>query len=234
MRPVEVEGLARAFKTVPHKIGKPSSNSFRMNTQKISTMAPIRLPLKPWRDAPTRMFASIIWRKMKTLGGLVEQQLFGADNMTDISFALNLIANCEHPRRADLLGEFYERWKKDDLLLDRWFGIQARARLPHCLDDVKRLTKHPAFKKQQNPNRVRALLGGFFRENLTAFHAASGEGYRLCREQTIEIDRFNPQLASRMVFSLSRWQDFDAKRQKLMINELKNNLRAAGTIARCV
>jgi len=58
------------------------------------------------------------------------------------------------------LEAFHDQWRKDSLVLDKWFAIQAMSRLPDTLARVRSLMKHPAFQLT-NPNKVRALLGAF-------------------------------------------------------------------------
>jgi aminopeptidase N len=77
---------------------------------------------------------------------------------------------------------------------------------------VKALTAHPAFDLR-NPNRARSLLHAFATENPAHFHAADGSGYRWVAEQVIELDRLNPQVASRLARAFDRWKKYDAGRQ---------------------
>ena len=72
------------------------------------------------------------------------------------------------------LEAFYDKWKNEPLVVDKWLAVQSTTRLPSALADVKRLMTHPAFNIR-NPNKVYALIGGF-RGNLVRFHAADGSG----------------------------------------------------------
>jgi len=79
--------------------------------------------------------------------------------------------------------------------------------------------EHPLFT-MRNPNKVRALIGAFANQNLINFHALDGSGYAFLADRIIELDRSNPQIASRLLTPLSRWRKFDPKRQDLMKAEL--------------
>jgi aminopeptidase N len=57
--------------------------------------------------------------------------------------------------------------------------------------------------------------------NLQAFHHHNGAGYRFVMEQILTLDKFNPQIASRMVKIFSRWKRYDETRQNLMKAELE-------------
>jgi aminopeptidase N len=143
---------------------------------------------------------------------LVFAQFTAADNMTDSSAALSILADFACGPRAQALDTFHARWKDEPLVLDKWLRVQAMSRLPETLAEVKRLTAHPAFSIR-NPNKVYALLGGFALANHVRFHAADGSGYAFVAEQVIVLDGLNPQVASRMARAFDRWRKFDPARQ---------------------
>jgi aminopeptidase N len=68
------------------------------------------------------------------------------------------------------------------------------------------------------------LIGTFCGANIRCFHEKSGAGYEFLADQVLALDSINPQIASRMLTPLSRWQRFDLQRQKLMKKELKRIL----------
>ena len=142
---------------------------------------------------------------------LCMKQFEVADNMTDALAALCLLANCDCPERVPALDAFYNKWKNEALVVDKWLAVQSTTRLPSALADVKRLMTHPAFNIR-NPNKVYALIGGF-RGNQVRFHAADGSGYAFLAEQVIALDAINPQVAARMARGFDRWRKFDTGRQ---------------------
>jgi len=83
---------------------------------------------------------------------------------------------------------------------------------------------HPCFDLN-NPNKVRSLIGSFASMNLRGFHNINGEGYQFVMDQILELDKFNPQIASRMVKLFSRWRRYDDSRQNLMKAELERAAR---------
>jgi aminopeptidase N len=135
-----------------------------------------------------------------------------ADNMTDSMAALSALVNAEGGGREHALQKFYDKWKDEPLVLDKWFAVQATSRRPDTLATVKRLMQHPAFTLT-NPNRVRSVVSSFCHGNQVRFHAADGSGYAFAAEQTIAIDALNPQVAARLARSFDRWRKFDAARQ---------------------
>jgi aminopeptidase N len=122
-----------------------------------------------------------------------------------------MLANCDCPERMRALEAFYDKWKNEPLVVDKWLAVQSTTRLPSALADVKRLMAHPAFNIR-NPNKVYALVGGF-RGNQVRFHAADGSGYAFLADQVIALDAINPQVAARMARGFDRWKKFDAARQ---------------------
>ena len=79
--------------------------------------------------------------------------------------------------------------------------------------------KHPKFSLE-NPNKARALLGAFSR-NVPHFHAENGQGYRFLADKVMEIDGFNPQVASRLVQAFNLCNKLEVKRRELMRQELQ-------------
>ena len=97
------------------------------------------------------------------------------------------------------------------------------------LAQVEALSRHADFDLR-NPNRVRALIGAFAGQNLINFHAADGSGYRFLADLVIELNGFNPQIASRQLAPLTRWRKYDSARQALMKGELER-IRASGQLS---
>ncbi len=153
-----------------------------------------------------------------------------ADNMTDAMAALVALANTDCPERRHALDGFYRRWLHEDLVLDKWFGVQAGSRLPGTLAEVRALLAHPAFDLR-NPNKVRALIGGFCQGNHLHFHAADGSGYAFAAEQVLALDPINPQIAARLARAFDRWRKFDAGRQAQARYALER-MRAATTLSK--
>jgi aminopeptidase N len=158
--------------------------------------------------------------EQKTLA-LCQQQFVKAQTMTDQITGLALLVNCSQTQvRTQATDDFYQQWKKDELVLDKWFSLQASCELPGTLAHVKELMLHPAFNIK-NPNKVRALIGAFSQSNPRHFHAADGSGYAFITDILIEMDKINPQIAARLATPFTRWQRLNAPRQLLMTQQLE-------------
>ena len=136
-----------------------------------------------------------------------------ADNMTESFAALSLLANCDCPERKPALERFYEKWRDESLVVDKWLSVQATSRLPGTLTRVRELLSHPAFDIRV-PNKVYALIRAFA-ANHVRFHAADGAGYAFLADQVLALDKLNPQVAARMARAFDRWKRFDPARQAL-------------------
>ncbi|HTR15660.1 MAG TPA: aminopeptidase N [Acetobacteraceae bacterium] len=144
-------------------------------------------------------------------------------NMTDVVAALAVLCDSASPERDAALAAFYARWKDDDLVLDKWFAVQAMASAPDTLERVRALAHHPDFRLR-NPNRARALLGAFSFGNPVRFHDSSGAGYAFLADHVIALDPLNATTAARLVQALGTWRRYDPRRQALMRRALERVL----------
>jgi aminopeptidase N len=155
---------------------------------------------------------------------VAKAQFDAADNMTDRQGALGVLVSLDSPEREAALDAFYERFKDDQLVLDKWFGMQAAAQRKQTLAEVEQLAQHPSFTIA-NPNRLRALVGTFAM-NQWAFHTPGGGGYRFLADTILAADKINPQIAARLVPPLGRWRRFEPQRAELTRESLE---RIVGT-----
>jgi len=122
---------------------------------------------------------------------------------------------------AQALAETFHRGHADDqLLIDKWLTLQATNPQPGTLERVHALLDHAAFSLR-NPNKVRALLGAFARQNRARFHDASGAGYRLIGAQLAVLDAINPQIAARLAAVFNGWRRLEPNRAAMMRAELE-------------
>ncbi|MBV8685959.1 MAG: aminopeptidase N [Alphaproteobacteria bacterium] len=157
---------------------------------------------------------------------MAERQFREADNMTDRIGALGTLTSSEAPERHGALAAFYDRYRDDPLVLDKWFTVQAASTRDDTPETVEALAGHPDFSLA-NPNRLRSLVGAFA-SNQHAFHAAGGRGYRFVADMILAVDRLNPQTAARLVPPLGRWRRFTEDRAALMKAELERIVAAPG------
>ena len=152
------------------------------------------------------------------------QQFQTANNMTDELAAVSILVNHECEYRMPALDAFYKKWQSDNQVVEKWLAIQASADVPDALSKVKQLMQHSAFS-MDNPNKVRSVIGRFCAANAVAFHADNGEGYQFLVDNVLQLDKFNPQIASRLLQIMIRWQRYDQHRQELMRKQFERILQ---------
>jgi aminopeptidase N len=167
-----------------------------------------------------------LWLMMKaneeaTLA-LCHKQFAQAKTMTDQLAAFGLLVNAaDTASRNQAIEQFYKQWSQDDLVLDKWFVIQATSEHPDTLKHVEDLLTHPAFSIK-NPNKVRSLIGAFCQGNARNFHHSDGQGYQFLTRMLTTLDQINPQIAARLITPFTRWQRYDAPRRALIYQQLEH------------
>lgn len=143
-----------------------------------------------------------------------------ANNMTDTVSSMRNLVDIDDKARSEVLDDFYKTWSHDQLVMDKWFALQASSYHKDVLKHVKDLLKHKDFDVL-NPNRVRSVMRMFAHANPDGFHHISGAGYKLMADYAIKLDSKNSQVAAMLANTLSQWKRYDKKRQGLMKAELK-------------
>lgn len=158
---------------------------------------------------------------------LARQQFEQSDNMTDQQAALSLVVHSGFREvGAELLEAFYLQWQHESLVMNQWLAIQASDSAPGALERVVSLSRHPMFD-MRNPNKLRALIGGFCGQNLVQFHAEDGSGYAWLADWILKLDRQNPQVAARLLTPLTRWKRYEPVRRALMRDQLQRMMDTA-------
>lgn len=139
--------------------------------------------------------------------GKAYQRVKDAGNMTDRFQSLSALVSSGHELATAALERFHARFQREELVLDKWFALQAGApdHGGHILPVVQQLLAHPDFHIK-NPNRARSLIFSYCNANPGAFHRADGAGYAFWRDHVLAINAFNPQVAARLARALDRWR----------------------------
>lgn len=155
---------------------------------------------------------------------MICDQFTVANNLTDKLAALSLVSNSSIPVKTDFQLQTLEAWLSEPLLINKWLTIQALAPCfpgeTPVLERVRELTKCDFFSIS-NPNNVYALLIAFFLNNPSEFHRKDGAGYAFWAEMLLELDKLNPQVASRTARCLENWRRYTPELADLMFQTLK-------------
>jgi aminopeptidase N len=152
-----------------------------------------------------------------------------AANMTDRFAALGAVVAAWTADAQALLGDFRTMYTADPLVFDKWLSLNAMApddgrRRPHA-----RPARRPDIP-ENNPNRLRALVGTFGMNNPTQFARPDGEGFRFVTGFVADVDTRNPQVAARVLTAFRVWQSFEPKRREAAEKALKS-LQESGNSA---
>ena len=142
-----------------------------------------------------------------------------AQNMTHEWGILSAVNGNESDTRNRLLAQFADKFSDDALVMDKYFALVGSSRRSDTLQQVQIALQHPKFSLE-NPNKARSLIGSFSR-NVPHFHAEDGSGYRFIADKVIEIDRFNPQVAARLVQAFNLCNKLEPHRKNLVKQELQ-------------
>ncbi len=149
-------------------------------------------------------------------------------NMTLSQGAIAALNHCDHQARTIALQHFHDRWRECPLVLEKWFMMESMSVVSGTISRLKSLMKHPAFD-ENNPNKLRSVLGSFMNGNPVHFYAEDGSGFDFIGECLIDIDVRNPQLAARMALPLTRIAQYAPQRQaqmRLVLQKVQNKAQS--------
>lgn len=142
-------------------------------------------------------------------------------NMTDVSVALNLIADTETPEREHALDAFFQKWRHQPLALAKWLSAQGQSKLPGTTLRVRALTTNPLFDPKI-PNHVKHLFRPYLGNH--HFHANDGSGYQLIADMVEFIDPINAQTGSMLAGGFKKYNKLDPERKAHMHAQLSRLL----------
>ncbi len=151
---------------------------------------------------------------------LATTQYHHATNMTDRYAAMAISARNWTAEAPALLGDFRTRFAGDPLVFDKWLTATAQARDAGVLERIRATLTAPDFPKT-NPNRLRSLLGSFVMANPVQFARTDGAGFRLVTEAVAEIDKVNPQVASRILTGFRILPTLETSRREAGLDALR-------------
>lgn len=152
------------------------------------------------------------------------QQFKTSKNMTDSYGALSALCqmDCEEADKA--LDDFYNSWKQDSVVFNKWLKAQALGRHPKTFLRAKKLTQAPGFS-YENPSHVLSLHG-YLSTNFSAMHNTNGEAYQWLCDEILFIDRQNAQLAAALCTSFNFVGKFEAQQRRFAERQIARLLSA--------
>lgn len=155
------------------------------------------------------------------------KQFNTGDNMTDYLSAYSSLQKCSNETRLKANKEFFDKWKDNFLVMNKWLMTQSRRNDSNVLDEIKALTNNEIFDKT-NPNRIRSLYGAFARGNLAQFHREDGEGYKFIAEAIMDIDGYNSHASSNLASAFQAYEYLSEKQASIMKLQLERIVSKEG------
>jgi len=150
---------------------------------------------------------------------IVNKQYEESLTMTDKITALDILENIDEKSSKIALADFYEKYKNDTLVMNKYFSILAASSRVGTLERVIKLQNDEVYDEKV-PNLVRSLIGVFAR-NYKYFHSKDGDGYKFIAEKIIEIDKINAQMASGLAGAFKIYGRLNITNKKLMKEQLE-------------
>ncbi|MGQ8363649.1 aminopeptidase N [Glaciecola sp. 1036] len=150
-----------------------------------------------------------------------------SDNMTEKLNCLKVAQQINLDVFDNLMQAFEESYGSDSVVMDKWFSLHATTEREDILSRITLLEAHSAYIPK-NPNKIRALYSTFGHYNIAGFHQLSGEGYKCLASKIIEVDKINPQVASRLITPLLQFKRYATKHRELMEGQLQRIFNAKG------
>ncbi len=156
---------------------------------------------------------------------LVQEQYESSTNMTDQLYSLNTSWSQNLDFKNELAEDFYKRWSKDSITLNKWISAQALDSSPEALSTIKKVSSHKSFNFK-NPNNVMSLWRNFMINNTYRFHDSSGESYDLLGDTIKALDPINPQTAARLCGELKIWPKLPTSQAKKLYQVIEQVSKA--------
>ncbi len=157
--------------------------------------------------------------KEKEIALLAHAQYETSITMTDRVVALDVMQHYDSDFAKLSLEDFYNRYKNETLVMNKYFAILASADKEDILERIENLQRDEVYDEKV-PNLVRALIGSFTR-NQKHFHAKDASGYRFVINKIVDIDKINPQMAAGLAGAFKIYNKMNSENKKLMKNELE-------------
>ncbi len=201
------QALFAARETVLEGVAQALSQQWMSLHRSLTVTAPYSANAVQSGQRSLRNAALTMWLRTSDAAAVqaASAQYNGATNMTDRMAALGGLVHCNPDAAQKPLADFYTRFANNDLVIDKWFALQAANPLS-TVAHIEALLAHKAFK-WETPNRMRAVVFRFCMGNPAAFHNNKGYAFWLkCLEKLIAV---NPEVAARLARAMDHWKRHD-------------------------
>ncbi|MDO4896155.1 MAG: aminopeptidase N [Moraxella sp.] len=181
------------------------------------------LPIVPYEDTPhargVRLLRNVLldlaWTADLDMTERTEHQYAHATCMSEQLGALRAMIEHDLSCADAYVGQFYETFCDDELVIDTWFSVQAGAG-SRDVAFIKALMERDDYD-WHTPNRVRTTLGGLANKPTQLW---TKDGLALFTSAVAKLDRTNPVLASRLLSALARFGTLTDDKKALATDSL--------------
>jgi len=175
------------------------------------------------RALKNRVLKILAHLKDENIIALVYAQYKKSKTMTDRVIALEILENISLEFGKEILNDFYIKYNKDILVMNKYFATIASSTREGTLQRVIDLQDDEVYDEKV-PNLVRSLIGSFAK-NYKYFHAKDGSGYRFVVDKILEIDIINAQMASGLAGAFKIYAKLNSVNKELMKRELQRVIK---------
>jgi len=150
------------------------------------------------------------------------EQFNSAKNMTDKLNALVALCQTDSEEKHRALSEFFNRWKEDAVVFNKWLQVQASSRISKTFENVKKIVSTPPFNPE-NPNNIYSLHSVLGRNHFVMQREKEITYNWLC-DEIKRIDKINPQVAARLCNSFNFVKKFPDEIKTIAQKEIKRLL----------
>ncbi|CAA6822424.1 MAG: Membrane alanine aminopeptidase N (EC [uncultured Sulfurovum sp.] len=162
----------------------------------------------------------------KEIMELAQKQYAESLSMSDRMLALSIIENSTEHYSENAINNFYEKYKDNTLVMNKYLAIKASSHRDGLLQRVIELQNDEVYDIKV-PNLVRSLIGAFA-GNQKYFHAKDGSGYKFMADKIIELDIINAQIASRLAGAFKLYKKMNSVNQELIKIQLERVISTEG------
>lgn len=158
----------------------------------------------------------------KVYSSLAYTQFKQAKNMTEQVSAVNSLCLMYAPDMQRALDEFYQEWKNDAVVFNKWLTAQAHIKQGDAFSYVLKCADDPHFDNK-NPNNLYALHRAFAL-NFKYFYSENQSIYKWFCDEILRVDEFNPQVAARLAQAFNFVQKLPPQVKNIAQNEINRIL----------
>ncbi len=191
---------AEAFAKADHLLVKAFVAGFETDIRRLY-QAHHELSTSGDRSLKNALLRFMVEAGLLDAAALAFKQFEGAKNMTDQMRSLAVLCMTDSSERTSALQKFYDRWKDDAVVFNKWLQVQAYPPVKNLLNQIVKVTETAPFSNE-NPNNIYSLHS-VYGHNHFAMQSEPERSFKWLCDEILRIDKKNPQVAARLCGSFN-------------------------------